>query len=27
MPTGHVHSHSMDLPELSIEQEGFGLGL
>lgn len=26
MPGGQVHSHSMDLPELSIEQ-GFGLGL
>jgi ATP-dependent exoDNAse (exonuclease V) alpha subunit len=27
MPQGQVHSHSKDLPEISIEQEGFGLGL
>jgi conjugative relaxase-like TrwC/TraI family protein len=27
MPKGQVHSHSKDLPEISIEQEGFGLGL
>ena len=27
MPEGMVHSHAMDLPELSIEEEGFGLGL
>jgi conjugative relaxase-like TrwC/TraI family protein len=27
MPQGQVHSHSKDLPELSIEQHGFGLGL
>ncbi len=27
MPAGKEHSHSMDLPELSIEREGFGLSL
>jgi hypothetical protein len=27
MPEGKIHSHSMELPEISIEQEGFGLGL
>jgi len=27
MPEGQMHSHSKDLPELSIEQQGFGLGL
>jgi hypothetical protein len=27
MLQGQVHSHSMDLPELSIEQQGFGMGL
>jgi hypothetical protein len=27
MPEGHVHSHSKDLPERSIEHHGFGLGL
>jgi hypothetical protein len=27
MPQGQVHSHSLDLPELNIEQEGFGLSL
>jgi hypothetical protein len=27
MPEGRVHSHSKDLPELSIEQQGFGLGM
>lgn len=27
MPEGRVHSHSLDLPELDIEQEGFGLSL
>jgi len=27
MPQGQAHSHSKDLPELSIEQQGFGLGL
>jgi len=27
MPQGRVHSHSKDLPELSIEQQGFGLGM
>ena len=24
---GQLHSHSMDVPELSIEQQGFGLGM
>jgi len=27
MPQGQLHSHSKDLPELGIEQQGFGLGL
>jgi conjugative relaxase-like TrwC/TraI family protein len=27
MPEGRVHSHSQDPPELSIEQQGFGLGM
>ncbi len=27
MPAGQVRSYSRDLPKLSIEQEGFGLGL
>jgi hypothetical protein len=27
VPEGMVHSHAMDLPGLSIEEEGFGLGL
>jgi len=27
MPEGQLHSHSQDRPELSIEQQGFGLGL
>jgi hypothetical protein len=26
MPEGAVHSHSKDLPEISIERQGFGLG-
>jgi hypothetical protein len=27
MPEGQGHSHSTNLPEISIEQEGFGLSL
>lgn len=27
MPAGQFHSHSKDLPELSIEHHGFGLGM
>jgi hypothetical protein len=27
MPEGQVHSHSQDLPELSIEEPGFGLSI
>jgi hypothetical protein len=27
MPDGQVHSHSQDLPELSIEEPGFGLSI